>query len=146
MGAGSKKKNQNIEVLCCLSKRHELDTNTPGRQNKVDSSSAPPPRPPARRRPTGACPPPSRSRRSGSPQSTRLGPARTHGRSAVRGPVRSAHPAQARAARARPSGGPGVARDAVWPLAPRPGARHPPAAAPRAACPLFWSGGPAPPP
>lgn len=38
-----------------------------------------------------------------------------------------------RSARTRLSGVPGAARDALRPLAPRQGARHPPATAPRAA-------------
>ena len=53
--------------------------------------------------------------------------------------------ARPRSARARVSGGPGAARDALRPLAPRPPARHP-RRRPRAACPLFWSHGPAAPP
>lgn len=54
--------------------------------------------------------------------------------------------ARPRSARARLSGGPGAARDALRRLAPGPRARHPRRRRPRAACPLFWSCGPAAPP
>lgn len=97
------------------------------------SSALPPARPPAPNR----CFPASRSHRSSDLRRAPLRPAGTHGRSAVRGRVRCAHPAQARSARARFSGGPGVTRDALRPLAPYSGARGillPPPRGPPALC------------
>lgn len=89
----------------------------------------------------------SSGRREVAARATESRPARTHGRSAVRAPARSAIRPGPRSARARFSRGPGAAPGALRPLAPPRGARHPPAAAdPRAASPLFWSRGPAAPP
>lgn len=109
---------------------------------------APPRRPGAQQVP----PRPARSRRSAG---RRRAAARAAGagppvltaarRSAPRpaAPIRPGPPS----ARARLPGGHGAARHALRPLAPWQGARHPPAAAaPRAACPLFWSRCPAAPP
>lgn len=80
--------------------------------------------------------------------STQLGREKSLTTAARRSAPRPAAPIRPgpQSARARLSGGAGAARDALRPLAPPQGARHPPAAAPRAACPLFWSRGPAAPP
>lgn len=102
-------------------------------------------RTPAARRPTGACGPRSPAARGRRPEPARaaVAAARTHRRRrSAPQPAAPIRPGP-QSARAPLSGGPGAARGALRPLAPRQGARHPPATAPRAACPLFWSRGPA---